>query len=142
MSTEGRMDTPALKKQIALLIVPILYAFFCIHNTYKSPQGFINTVDPEYIHLMSSIHLAEGNISIQSIESPGTPLYVLGAITSKITCWVSSNDTLKQDFITNPEKYIQALRLVLLILTTFSLYVLGRVVQKISQNPLASILLQ
>lgn len=142
MSTDGRMDTPALKKQIALLIVPILYAFFCIHNAYKSPQGFINTVDPEYIHLMSSIHLAEGNVNIQSIESPGTPLYVLGAITSKITCWVSSNDTLKQDFIANPEKYIQALRLVLLILTTFSLYALGRVVQKISINPLAPILLQ
>lgn len=142
MSTDDRMDTPALKKQIALFILPILYAFFCIHNTDKSPHSFINTVDPEYIHLMSSIHLAEGNISIQSIESPGTPLYVLGAITSKITCLVSSHDPLKQDFIANPEKYIEVLRLVLLILTTFSLYVLGRVVQKISQNPFASILFQ
>lgn len=114
-----------LKKHIVLLISPIIYAFFCIHTTHKSPNAFLQTVDPEYIHLISSVNLAEGNLNIQSIESPGTPLYVLGAITAKVTCFVSSNDSLKEDFISNPEKYIDALRLVLLILTTLSLLYLG-----------------
>ena len=108
------MVIAVLKKHSVLLILPIVYAFFCIHISNKSQNGFIRTVDPEYIHLMSSINLAEGNISIQSIESPATPLYVLGAITSKVTCWVSSSDSLKDDFISNPEKYIDVLRMVLL----------------------------
>lgn len=136
------MVKTVLKKQIVLFILPIIYAFFCIHNTNKSQNAFIGTVDPEYIHLMSSIHLAEGNIDIQSIESPATPLYVLGAVTSKVTCFISSNDSLKEDFISNPEKYIYALRLVLLILTTLSLFILGYVVHKVSHSLFTSILFQ
>ena len=136
------MVISVLKKHIVLFILPIIYTFFCIHNTHKSQNAFIKTVDPEYIHLMSSINLAEGNVSIQSIESPGTPLYVLGAITAKVTCLVSSSDSLKADFISNPEKYIYVLRLVLLILTTFSLFILGYVVQKVSHSLLTSILFQ
>lgn len=131
-----------LKKHIVLLISPIIYAFFCIHTTHKSPNAFLQTVDPEYIHLISSVNLAEGNLNIQSIESPGTPLYVLGAITAKVTCFVSSNDSLKEDFISNPEKYIDALRLVLLILTTLCLFILGHVVHKVSHSPFTAILFQ
>ena len=75
------MVIPVLKKHLVLFILPIVYAFFCIHTTQKSPMAFLQTVDPEYIHLISSVNLAEGNLNIQSIESPGTPLYVLGAMT-------------------------------------------------------------
>ncbi|MEN9988792.1 MAG: hypothetical protein RLZZ585_1831 [Bacteroidota bacterium] len=136
------MVQTVLKKQIVLFILPIIYAFFCIHNTNKSQNAFIKTVDPEYIHLMSSINLANGHVNIQSIESPGTPLYVLGAITTKVTCFVSSSDSLKEDFISNPEKYIYVLRWVLLILTTLSLFILGYVVYKVSQCPSMAILFQ
>lgn len=136
------MVIAVLKKHSVLLILPIVYAFFCIHISNKSQNAFIRTVDPEYIHLMSSINLAEGNVSIQSIESPATPLYVLGAITSKVTCWVSSSDSLKDDFISNPEKYIGVLRMVLLLFTTLSLFILGYVVHKVSHSLLASILFQ
>lgn len=136
------MVKTVLKKHIVLLILPIIYAFFCIHNTNKSQNAFIKTVDPEYIHLMSSINLADGHVHIQSIESPATPLYVLGAITSKITCFVSSSVTLKEDFISNPEKYIYVLRWVLLILTTLSLFILGYVVYKVSHSPLTAIMFQ
>ena len=136
------MVKTVLKKHIVLLILPIIYAFFCIHNTNKSQNAFIKTVDPEYIHLMSSINLADGHVHIQSIESPATPLYVLGAITSKITCFVSSSDSLKEDFISNPEKYIYVLRWVLLILTTLSLFILGYVVYKVSHSPLTAIMFQ
>jgi len=131
-----------LKKHLVLFVLPIIYAFFCIHTTHKSPNAFLQTVDPEYIHLISSVNLAEGNLNIQSIESPGTPLYVLGAITAKVTCFVSSNDSLKEDFISNPEKYIDALRLVLLILTTLCLFILGHVVHKVSHSPFTAILFQ
>lgn len=136
------MVQTVLKKHIILLILPIIYAFFCIYNADKSQNAFIRTVDPEYIHLMSSINLAEGNVNIQSIESPATPLYVLGAITAKATCFFSSNDSLKEDFISNPEKYIYVLRLVLLIATTLSLFILGYVVQKVSHSLFASMLFQ
>lgn len=137
-----RMVKTVLKKHLVLFVLPIIYAFFCIHTTHKSPNAFLQTVDPEYIHLISSVNLAEGNLNIQSIESPGTPLYVLGAITAKVTCFVSSNDSLKEDFISNPEKYIDALRLVLLILTTLSLFILGHVVHKVSHSPFTAILFQ
>jgi hypothetical protein len=136
------MVIPVLKKHSVLLILPIIYILLCIHISNKTQHAFIKTVDPEYIHLMSSINLAEGNVSIQSIESPGTPLYVLGAITSKVTCWVSSSDSLKEDFISNPEKYIDVLRMVLLLLTTVSLFILGYVVQKVSHSLLTSMLFQ
>ena len=137
-----RMVKTVLKKHLVLFVLPIIYAFFCIHTTHKSPNAFLQTVDPEYIHLISSVNLAEGNLNIQSIESPGTPLYVLGAITAKVTCFASSNDSLKEDFISNPEKYIDALRLVLLILTTLSLFILGHVVHKVSHSPFRAILFQ
>ena len=136
------MVLTVLKKHLVLLILPAIYAFFCIHTTHKSPNAFLQTVDPEYIHLISSVNLAEGNLNIQSIESPGTPLYVLGAITAKVTCFISSNDSLKEDFISNPEKYIDSLRLVLLILTTLSLFILGYVVHKVSHSPFTAILFQ
>jgi hypothetical protein len=136
------MVIPVLKKHLVLFILPIVYAFFCIHTTQKSPKAFLQTVDPEYIHLISSVNLAEGNLYIQSIESPGTPLYVLGAITCKVTCFVSSNDSLKEDFISDPEKYIYAFRMVLLLLTTVALYILGYVVQKVSQSSITAILFQ
>jgi hypothetical protein len=136
------MVIPVLKKHLVLFILPIVYAFFCIHTTQKSPKAFLQTVDPEYIHLISSVNLAEGNLNIQSIESPGTPLYVLGAMTAKVTCFVSSNDSLKADFVSNPEKYIDSLRLVLLILTTLSLFILGYVVQKVSHSSLSAVLFQ
>jgi hypothetical protein len=137
-----RMVKTVLKKHLVLFVLPIIYAFFCIHTTHKSPKAFLQTVDPEYIHLISSVNLAEGNLNIQSIESPGTPLYVLGAITAKVTCFASSNDSLKEDFISNPEKYIDALRLVLLILTTLCLFILGHVVHKVSHSPFTAILFQ
>jgi hypothetical protein len=136
------MVNPLIKKYFAPLILPIIYTFFCIHISNKTGHSFIKTVDPEYIHLMSSINLAEGNVNIQSIESPATPLYVLGAITSKVTCWVSSSDSLKDDFISNPEKYIDVLRMVLLLLTSFSLFILGYVVQKVSHSWFTSMLFQ
>ena len=136
------MVLTVLKKHLVLLILPAIYAFFCIHTTHKSPNAFLQTVDPEYIHLISSVNLAEENLNIQSIESPGTPLYVLGAITAKVTCFISSNDSLKEDFISNPEKYIDSLRLVLLILTTLSLFILGYVVHKVSHSPFTAILFQ
>jgi hypothetical protein len=136
------MVIPVLKKHLVLFILPIIYAFFCIHTMHKSPKAFLQTVDPEYIHLISSVNLAEGNLNIQSIESPGTPLYVLGAITAKVTCFVSSNNSLKEDFISNPEKYIYAFRMVLLLLTTVALYILGYVVQKVSQSSITAILFQ
>jgi hypothetical protein len=136
------MVMSVLKKYGVLLILPIIYTCFCIQITNKSQNAFIRTVDPEYIHLMSSINLAEGNVSLQSIESPATPLYVLGAITSKVTCWVSSSDSLKEDFISNPEKYIDVLRAVLLLLTSISLFILGYVVQKVSHSWFTSMLFQ
>lgn len=142
MSIHSSMVIPVLKKHLVLFILPIVYAFLCIHTMQKSPKAFLQTVDPEYIHLISSVNLAEGNLNIQSIESPGTPLYVLGAITCKVTCFVSSNDSLKEDFISDPEKYIYVFRMVLLLLTTVALYILGHVVQKVSQSSLTAILFQ
>jgi hypothetical protein len=136
------MGTPLLKKHLVLFILPIIYAFFCIQNTNKLQRAFIRTVDPEYIHLMSSINLAEGNVYIQSIESPATPLYVLGALTAKGTCLVSTSRSLKEDFISNPEKYIRAFRFVLLGLTTLSLFILGFVVLKVSHSILPALLFQ
>ena len=63
------MVLTVLKKHLVLLILPAIYAFFCIHTTHKSPNAFLQTVDPEYIHLISSVNLAEGNLNLQKFNS-------------------------------------------------------------------------
>jgi len=135
-------QVPFLKKSL-LFLIPFILFLALLYNVKETKLASIRTVDPEYIHLISSVNLASGQYKLLSIESPATSLYIYGAMVVKITHWLTGNNvSLMDDFLLNPEKYILSFRISLIIATLLSLLCLGFFVYKYTGNLILSFFLQ
>jgi len=130
-------------KKIVLYLIPLLLLILLFYNLNVNRLATLKSVDPEYIHLISAVNLANGEYKLWSIENPGASLYLYGALIIKITYAISGNqNTLTDDFLTNPEKYIFSFRLGLGILTLISLILLGNIIFRKSGNLKLALFLQ
>ncbi|MEI8201528.1 MAG: hypothetical protein WCH34_00835 [Bacteroidota bacterium] len=130
-------------KKGLLFIMPFLLLITWIYNVKETNYATFRTVDPEYIHLTSSINLAGGQYKLISIESPATSLYIFGAAVVRITHLISGGGrSLMDDYLLFPEKYIFSFRISLIFLMLISLICLGLIVYKYSQNMFQALFLQ
>jgi hypothetical protein len=105
------------------------------YNLNINRLATLKSVDPEYIHLISAVNLANGEYKLWSIENPGSSLYIYGALVVKITyATTGDQNNLTDDFLSNPEKYIFSFRLGLGILTLISLILMGTIIFRKSGN--------
>ncbi|MCF8379059.1 MAG: hypothetical protein K9H49_05740 [Bacteroidales bacterium] len=137
------MRRSIFSKEIFVFVIPIILLIVLCYNVNESKQATLSTVDPEYIHLISSIKMANGHFYLQSIENPATSLYLFGAITVKLSFLITGKEkTLTDDFILDPEKYIFSLRYALILFTFFSLIIAGMLIYKYSGKLVAVFFLQ
>lgn len=125
-----------------LIILPVLLTLVSVNYINQFKLAFTGDADPEYIHLVSSVNISEGEFRIQSIQNPATPLYVLGACVVKITNWFTTSKTIKEDLILNPEKYIMTFRIALVALTSIVLLITGLIIYKKTENISVALMFQ
>lgn len=137
------MQQVIFSKRNLLFIIPLLLLLTLSYNLKELKLAANGTVDPEYIHIISSVNIANGKYKILSIENPASSLYIYSAIVVKITHLLSNHKiSLTDDFLLNPEKYIYSVRISLIITTILSLLFMGLIVYKYTRNMFLSIFLQ
>lgn len=126
---------------LIFLIIPIIFLLNASILHYYLGTFFLSSVDPEYFYLYNGIVLGGGNLSVQYIAHPGTPLQFLIAVSSRIISLFQPEDYVK-DFIDDPEKYIHAANLFMNVLIACVLVVCGIYTKKYSGSYFSGLLFQ
>lgn len=138
----------AMNKRIkffVLLIIPALV--FLISISLKNYQGpyFTNyQSDPSYVYLISSLNLSQlSGYGVTHIDHPGTPVQVIGALVIRVVYFFTGQEnSLAQEVLFNPEKYLDSICCTFLFLNCFGLFILGAVAYNVYSNVIISLLLQ
>lgn len=137
------MKQRLFSKKILLFLIPLAFFLTIAYNLKEMNLASIRSVDPEYIHLTSSVNLANGQYELLSIENPATSLYIFNAVIVKITYVITGNNKdLMNDFLLSPEKYVSTVRASLILITAFSLICLGLIAYKHTGNLIQALFLQ
>lgn len=129
--------------RLILFVLPIFLWLLLSYNRNQLQYASFKTVDPEYIHLVSSISLANGDFVLRSIENPASTLYIFGAVILKGIYLISGDEkNILEDFLLNPEKYISYLRIAISFVLCFSMLIMGLRIWKATNNILTSIFFQ
>jgi hypothetical protein len=126
---------------LIFLFIPVIFLLNASILHYYHGIFFLSSVDPEYFYLYNGIALGSGNLSVQYIAHPGTPLQFLIAASSRIISLFQPEDYVK-DFVDDPEKYIHAANLFMNVLIAFSLFICGICTKKYSGSYFSGLLFQ
>lgn len=121
-----------------VLILPILFLWVGLNfNRAKYAN------DPDYIYLINALAICNGK-SVGHIDNPGTTVMQIGAVTIAITHLLSGtrDESLVTHVLKNPDKFIEAIQTVFLILNTIVLLLLGWVGLKKTHSIWVALLLQ
>jgi len=121
-----------------VFILPLL--FFFIGSNFNRAK-YIN--DPNYIYLMNALCICKGK-SVGNIDNPGTTVMQVAAATIAGTHLVSNPEKqpLTDHVIKDPEKFVEATRLIFTLLNSVVLALLGWVVFRKSKSLWAALLVQ
>ncbi len=108
--------------RLLFLLLPVSYMInaLIVHGYYG--DYYLSSVDPEYFHLFNGIAIAGGNLGVEYIAHPGTPVEFMIAIAARLVFLFQGKEQLVQDLITNPEKYIRGAIVFQNILISITLY--------------------
>jgi len=99
-----------------LLVIPlILVSLFIKLNSVRGPYYLGGNSDPEYAYLLNSLKISEFKAPFH-IDHPGTTLQLLGGLTIKTFNFNKSTGDAQVDVITNSEKYLSRINILLLCL--------------------------
>ncbi len=104
------------------LFLPVSYLINAIIVHIYYGNYFLSALDPEYFHLFNGVAIAGGNLGVEYIAHPGTPVEYMIAIVVRIINLFQGNEKLVQDVISNPEKYIRGAIIFQNILIAVTLY--------------------
>jgi hypothetical protein len=99
--------------------------------------------DPEYIYLMNALCICDGQ-SVGHIDNPGTTLMQIGAGTMEIMHLFSNpkNETIVEQTLRNPDKFIEGIRKLIVVLNTLFLISLGWIIFRKTKSVWPALLLQ
>lgn len=117
-----------------LLALPLLYAFAGIFLRWALGGYYQTAIDPEYSYLFNSLNVAQGSLKVWHVDHPGTPLQLIGACVLRLVHLFAGHGPLVKDVIENPELYLGAINITLVLLNAAALYALGRTVVTITRN--------
>lgn len=130
-----------VKKYIYLLF-PLVFSILAILIHYSRGAFFMGYVDPEYFHLFNGLNLAIFNLAVDYIHHPGTSIQVIYASAAHIVNLTEPDYQLINNALNNPEKYIHAANILLVLVTAFVLMILGKKAFAYTGNVYLSLLLQ
>jgi len=104
-----------------LILLPVL--FFWVGINFNRAK-YAN--DPEYIYLVNAVAICDGK-SVGHIDNPGTTVMQIEALTIAFTHWISNStsNSMVTHALTNPDKFIEVTRIVILLLNSLILLMLG-----------------
>jgi hypothetical protein len=122
----------------SVFILPILFIWAGL-NMHK--VKYAN--DPEYIYLVNATAICDGK-SVGHIDNPGTTVMQIGAAAIAVKHLFSNpeNDTIVKHVFKEPNQFVDAIRLVILILNTLVLFFLGWIAIKKTGSVWVALLLQ
>jgi hypothetical protein len=123
------------------LIIPVFYLINATAIHYNIGRFFMDNVDPEYFFLYNGTIIGEGSLSVQYTSNPGTPLMFLIAISNRIVSVFQPGDYIG-DVVDDPEKYIHAANMLLVLLLAVTLFLSGWYAGKVSGSRIAGLILQ
>ncbi len=125
-----------------LALLPLILVFIGFFLKSILLSYYTNIVDPEYAYLFSGLNLAHLNFPWH-VDHPGTPLQVLSAIVIRIVHFFHQNNIpLNNDIFTNPELFLNAINITLIILNAAALFVSGYLIYKVTKRLIIGIFFQ
>ncbi len=134
--------TNTIRRRFILLLLPVFYVFLSLVILKNITTFYINGPDPVYAYLMNATNLAGGHLEIGHIDHPGTPVQCFGAAVVFAKYMISGSLPLYQDVLSNPESYLYACSMTLLMLFMATLYLTGRYVYTKTGNIYMALLFQ
>jgi len=104
-------------------------------------QFWLAYYDPEYVYLLNSLLLAEGQ-QAWYCDHPGTTLEVFGAATTIATHLARGGETLRGDVLARPEVYLGSLHVSIRVLYAVALAGMGVLVFRLTHSLILPLLLQ
>ena len=125
-----------------LIVIPVLVFLtaFSIKN-YEGPYWLGSNSDPEYVYLLNSLNLSQFR-QVQYVDHPGTTLEVLGAGVIKVFHKIRAKDTIINDVLHNPELYLNAINLVIVLTLVLSILLIGLLTLFLTGNILFALIIQ
>ncbi len=125
-------------KLAAIFVLPVL--FFIAGNNFNRAK-YSN--DPEYIYLINALNICQGK-GVGHIDNPGITVMESGAVICSISHFFIDYpaQNLTNSILSNPDKYIQSIKLIWLIINSLIIFLIGWVALQKSGIPGAPILLQ
>lgn len=131
-----------LRFSVFLFIPIVLFLTSCSLKDNQGPYFANYQYDPSYVYLISSLNLSQFS-SIKHVDHPGTPLQVIGAAVVILSYYFNrTNDSIAQEVLLNPEKYLSHIVYTLMTINCFGLFLLGVISYKMYSDIFLSILLQ
>jgi hypothetical protein len=132
-----------LLKFLIFLILPI--TLFCtLYISKKSHLDFHTgyNSDPSYVYLINSVNLAYGRVP-GHVDHPGTILQYCGAFILRIAYLIDGKEnTLAEDVLTYPEKYLDIISFSVIFLNAFISLLIGWLAYRYTQRIWLGIYLQ
>lgn len=99
--------------------------------------------DPEYIYLMNALCICDGQ-SVGHIDNPGTTLMQVGAGSIGLMHLFSNpnNETIVEQVLRNPDKFVDGIRIVIVVLNSLFLLLLGWIVFRKTKSVWRALFLQ
>jgi hypothetical protein len=107
----------------------------------SGPYWLSGNLDPTYTYLMNSLNVATMHRPYYT-DHPGTPVDLVGAVVIRAINPGSDRATIASSVLSDPEKYIAAINLVLVIICAVSLFVAGYVAQAVFKGLFPPLLIQ
>src|SRR5690554_2018930 len=129
-------------RNVFLLILPALYLLVSSVFNREFGNFYQFSVDPEYSIIYNAILIASGNLAINFIAHPATPLIYLSAISSRIVHFFTAETSLKEDFLNHPEKYIHAANTFVNLIIAISLFLCAIYIARLTKSFFIPLILQ
>jgi hypothetical protein len=129
-------STPIKKSSyLLLLLIPIAVVVFDFFSLKNVGAMYMDWPDPAYAYLYNSTNLASGVMEVGHIDHPGTTAQVVGAIFVRaIYTFSGTKDSVAEDMIADPEKYLMTIAHILACLMGVFLIWFGFAITRLSKS--------
>jgi len=126
----------------AMAVIPIVMAGLSIVICQAfGPRWLADRSDPDYQYLLSSLNIVEGH-SPRHTDHPGTPLQIIGAGVLIARHAIVGNGALRDEALDKPERALQTISTVLMVLNVGALTWFGAAARRFSGSTACALVAQ
>jgi len=123
---------------VPLIILPLIFGIVGVSFNYAR---FAN--DPNYIYLLNGLNILNFQ-PVGHVDNPGTPVMEICAAVIAVSHLVKPGPSAEivQDVLSDPERYLGIIRVVLVVLGTLAVFVAGFVIYRSTRDVFAALMVQ